>query len=696
VDFTGYPDNTKLGNPFSLNGYHFAGVAAEPFVNVSGGVIGLQFTNAGLEIDLPRPTSAVTLDAASFSTTLTLNAHNSSGVGIANASVPGDHTVHNVTLSGNNIVKISITGGGSEGILARICSTKPAYQQILDLVNSVDVQTAFETSVEIQSRAMAEVSYAAQLNKPAFLTLETQDVTGIAGMYPRNTFYEQGEAAMWGELANVDFGTATQPGAMVHYYRHAYNSGIVGWPVHNVVVQPIDATTGGISPVTVTYDRVTGAGTTSVATSSTGGTPPAGFQLGNPPTYYELTTTTSLAGSIEVCINYVGTSFDDESQLKLYHYEDTDGDGNPDAWVDRTVSLDTTAKIICARVNSFSPFVIFEPVGNLPPSVNAGGPYTVDEGGSVVVTASGSDPDGDTLNYAWNLDGDDTFETSGPSVPFSAAGLDGPSSHTITAKATDSRGLSASGQATANVQNVKPTVGPISTPIDPVSVKTTISTSADFSDPGVLDTHTALWDWGDGSTSPGVVSETSGSGSVSASHIYAAAGLYTLTLTVTDKDGGSGQSILHYVVYDPNGGFVTGGGWISSPAGAYVANPSLTGKPNFGFVTRYQKGATVPTGQTEFQFKIANLNFRGTSYQWLVVSGPKAQIKGSGTINGAGDYGFMLIASDGQINGSADKFRIRVVDRATGNIVYDNQMGADDTADPTTIIGGGNLVIHKE
>ena len=668
-------------------------------MNVSGGVIGLQFTNAGLEIDLPGPTSAVTLDAASFSTTLTLNAFDSSGVGIANASVPNDHAAHNVTLSGNNIVKVIITGGGSEGILARICSTKPAYQQILDLVNSVDVQTAFETSSEIQYRAMDEVSYAAQLNKPAFLTLETQDVTGIAGMSERNTFYEEGEAAMWGELANVYFGTTTQPGAMVHYYRHAYNSGIVGWPVHpgsNVVVQPIDSTTGGISPVTVTYDQVTGAGTTSVATSSTGRTPPAGFQLGDPPTYYELTTTTSLAGSIEVCIKYAGTSFDDEAQLKLYHFEDTDGDGNPDAWVNRTASLDTAGKIICARVNSLSPFAIFEPVRNLPPSVNAGGPYTVDEGSSVVVTASGSDPDGDALSYAWDLEGNGAHETFGQSVPFSAARLDGPSSHTITAKATDSGGLSASGPATVNVQNVKPTVGPINAPIDPVSVKTTISTSADFTDPGVLDTHTALWDWGDGSTSPGVIRETGGSGSVSGSHTYAAAGLYTLKLTLTDKDGGSGQSILHYVVYDPNGGFVTGGGWINSPAGAYVANPSLTGKPNFGFVTRYQKDATVPTGQTEFQFKIANLNFRGTSYQWLVVSGPKAQIKGLGTINGAGDYGFMLTASDGPISGGADKFRIRIVDRTTGNIVYDNQMGADDTADPTTIIGGGNLVIHKE
>jgi hypothetical protein len=80
-----------------------------------------------------------------------------------------------------------------------------------------------------------------------------------------------------------------------------------------------------------------------------------------------------------------------------------------------------------------------------------------------------------------------------------------------------------------------------------------------------------------------------------------------------------------------NGGFVTGGGWINSPSGAYVASPTLTGRDNFDFVSKYQKGATVPTGQTQFQFQVANLNFQSTSYQWLVISGCKAQYKGSGT-----------------------------------------------------------------
>jgi len=79
------------------------------------------------------------------------------------------------------------------------------------------------------------------------------------------------------------------------------------------------------------------------------------------------------------------------------------------------------------------------------------------------------------------------------------------------------------------------------------------------------------------------------------------------------------------------------------------------------------------------------------------VGGAKAQYKGNGTINGAGNYGFMLSVIDGQVSGGGgtDKFRIKISNKTSGILVYDNQMGTIDDTDPTTVIGGGSIVVHK-
>jgi hypothetical protein len=245
--------------------------------------------------------------------------------------------------------------------------------------------------------------------------------------------------------------------------------------------------------------------------------------------------------------------------------------------------------------------------------------------------------------------------------------------------------------------NDPPVVGPITAPVDPVQFGSSIAASASFTDPNTTDTHTATWNWGDGTTSPGTVTEASGFGSVTGSHTYTEAGVYTVVLTVTDDLEESGTSQYQYVVaYDPDGS-VTGGGWITSPPGAYRPDPALTGRANFGFVSRYRQGRGVPDGETEFNFAIASMNFRSTSYDWLVVARARAQYRGSGTINGAGSYRFILTAIDGQISGGGgtDKFRMKIWEAATNELVYDNQLGAPDDADPTTVIGGGAITIHR-
>jgi len=231
--------------------------------------------------------------------------------------------------------------------------------------------------------------------------------------------------------------------------------------------------------------------------------------------------------------------------------------------------------------------------------------------------------------------------------------------------------------------------------IDPAALGTSTEMTADFTGPTG---GTATINWGDENITEGVVSDIDGI--VTGSHEYARTGVYTVTveLTITDGCGPVSATGSQYaVVYDPFDGFVTGGGWIYSEAGAYVSDPSAEGKAIFGFVSKYKKGATVPTGNTEFQFKAGDLNFHSYSYDWLVVAGAKAMYKGTGTINGTGEYKFMLSAIDADINDNdsfdVDRFRIKIWD-STG-VIYDNQIGADDNADPTTEIGGGQIVIHK-
>jgi hypothetical protein len=260
----------------------------------------------------------------------------------------------------------------------------------------------------------------------------------------------------------------------------------------------------------------------------------------------------------------------------------------------------------------------------------------------------------------------------------------------------------ASGTVHDNITDVAPTVKiltPASGYIVPLG---TVTFTGSFSDIGPKGPYTAKFTFDGGTTVIGNLTPNADgpSGTVTASYTFTTAGVYNITLSVKDGYTATGTantvnndstSPAFIVVYDPSAGFVTGGGWIMSPAGAYVANPALTGKANFGFVSKYQKGATVPTGETEFNFQVANFNFHASVYQWMVVSGSQAQYKGTGAINGAGNYNFMLTASD-----SPDGFRIKITNPADGSVIYDNMKAPlDDSIGNTQPIAGGSIVIHK-
>ncbi len=337
-------------------------------------------------------------------------------------------------------------------------------------------------------------------------------------------------------------------------------------------------------------------------------------------------------------------------------------------------------------------------VHNSPPTAQAGGPYAGDEGAAIPLALSATDVDGAALTFTWDL-GDGTTGT-GSVPPTSHVYADGPSTHTITLAVRDADGGSDAKTAAVMVTNVAPVLGAVSIPFDPVPLGATVTASASFNDAGPADTHVGFVQWDQGSSfdlaSPGV---NQAAKTLSASRALAA-GVYTISLRIRDDDGGEDTKAAssYVVVYDPSAGFATGGGWITSPAGAYAPDPALAGKASFGFVAKYLKGTTIPTGNTEFQFQEGNLAFQSTSYQWLVVAGAKAQFKGEGAINGGATvYGFLLTAIDGQLNGGggADRFRLKIWDKTTDAVIYDNQRGAVEDGDAATVLGGGSIVIHK-
>jgi alpha-tubulin suppressor-like RCC1 family protein len=340
-------------------------------------------------------------------------------------------------------------------------------------------------------------------------------------------------------------------------------------------------------------------------------------------------------------------------------------------------------------------------VTNVAPTASLGNNGPIGEGGSALVSFSSAfDPSSvDTaagFHYAFDCNGGSlaaaTYAGSGTSDSTSCAFADN-GSYPVSGKIMDKDDGASLYTTTITVTNVAPTLGAISVDQTLVQVNTAINASASFTDPGALDTHTAVWDWGDGITTTGTISETGGNGTASASHSYTTPDVYTVKLTVTDNDGAASNEAVYQfvVVYDPDAGFVTGAGWIASPVGAFAANPSLSGIATFGFVSKYQNGATTPTGNTRFQFVVAGFNFQSENYEWLVVNqnDSNAQFKGSGTINGSLDangdpFKFMLWAGDG----TPDTFRIKIWDESSGSevVVYDN--GSEQA------IGAGAIKIH--
>ena len=164
------------------------------------------------------------------------------------------------------------------------------------------------------------------------------------------------------------------------------------------------------------------------------------------------------------------------------------------------------------------------------PVANAGGPYSVPEGGSVLLAGSATDVDDTSgFTFEWDLDGTNAFATIGATPSFSAAALDGPTSVTIKLRVRDSQGgLSVPVNATINVTNVAPTADPGGPYFVAAGGSVQLDGSASSDPAGAADPLTYAWDLNDDGTY-----ETTG-----VNPLFDAAGLadqvITIRLKVTD------------------------------------------------------------------------------------------------------------------------------------------------------------------
>lgn len=197
-------------------------------------------------------------------------------------------------------------------------------------------------------------------------------------------------------------------------------------------------------------------------------------------------------------------------------------------------------------------------ISNVSPAVNAGPDRSAQEGDTVQFNGGFTDPGCDTWTYSWNF-GDGSAEVTGSLTPAHAFGDNG--TYTVALTVTDDDGGSGVDTLAVTVSNVAPAVTSIGMDqpnlqfILPV-VHTLIFTG-DFTDPGWLDTHASLWQFGDGETAGGTLTEENSppdaTGTSTASHAFDSPGTYTLSLTITDDDGGNGTDTMQVTVVDEFG-----------------------------------------------------------------------------------------------------------------------------------------------
>jgi hypothetical protein len=272
-------------------------------------------------------------------------------------------------------------------------------------------------------------------------------------------------------------------------------------------------------------------------------------------------------------------------------------------------------------------------LGDTPPKANSGGPYTANEGALFTLDASASTDLGQNrgiVKYEWDLNNDGIFEYS-VTEPLMQISWPNDYFSIIRVQVTDRAGYTDGASTTLRINNVAPTID-AGTDLS-IDEGGTLGFQCTITDPGIQDTHTFLWDFGDGETSSSSVPD----------HVYQDDGEYQVTVVVTDNNNGSAQDTISVTVHNVPPVADAGGPYqapIHVPIlfSGFASDPGPTDQQNLTYIwdlnndTYYETQGQNPSYafDREGVFKVwlkvrDNLDFSVDS-AWVTISNDPPQI----------------------------------------------------------------------
>lgn len=117
-----------------------------------------------------------------------------------------------------------------------------------------------------------------------------------------------------------------------------------------VVVTPADENNPGSSPIEITFNNVKLEGSTTLSTAEGDLSPPFGFKIGSPPTYYIVETTASYSQGYTICINFSGVEYDQVEDLSIQQYQLLNN-SSQGTWKTLDSDIDIGSSEVCAEGN---------------------------------------------------------------------------------------------------------------------------------------------------------------------------------------------------------------------------------------------------------------------------------------------------------------------------------------------------------